>query len=251
MRKWPFILAGCLLLVPQLHAQSVQPGDLVIVCNGAGDTRVTTDALRAAVGQSCLPLRVDTFCWSHGRGRFLADQTDHCFHLEQGQCLANGIVSYKQACPCSAIYLVGHSAGTAVCLAAAERLPPGYVDRIVLLAPSVSACYDLRPALCASRCGIDVFTSRRDFWFLGLGTRIVGTADRRWSPGAGRVGFCANPETPTDAALYDKLRQYEWDPCQAWSGNGGGHNGPNHAEFMRAYVLPLFCRPYAAAYPGR
>src|SRR5947207_2649584 len=73
--------------------------------------------------------------------------------------------------------------------AAAEFLPPDSVERVVLLAPSVSAEYDLGPALACAREGIDVFHSGRDRAYLGLGVRLLGTADRHWSDAAGRVGF--------------------------------------------------------------
>jgi pimeloyl-ACP methyl ester carboxylesterase len=87
------------------------------------------------------------------------------------------------------VYLVGHSAGCAVALAAGDVLPPDSLRRIVLLAPSISADYDVRPALRSARDGIDVFFSSRDVFYLGFGAAITGTADRRWSsPAAGRTG---------------------------------------------------------------
>ena len=71
------------------------------------------------------------------------------------------MTAYRQAYPGRKVYLVGHSAGCAVVLAAAERLPTDSVDRLILLAPSVCVTYDLRPALRTVRCGIDVFYSDR------------------------------------------------------------------------------------------
>jgi hypothetical protein len=129
-----------------------------------------------------------------------------------------------------------------VVLAAAEVLPPASVERIVLLAPSVSAGYDLRPALACARCGIDSFCSRRDVFLLGAGVTLAGTADRRWDPAAGRVGFRPVLVYPDDAQLYTKLREHSWDPRVAWTGDQGLHYGSNREEFARAYLLPLLTR---------
>jgi pimeloyl-ACP methyl ester carboxylesterase len=140
----------------------------------------------------------------------------------------------------SLVYLVSHSAGGTVALAALETAPPGAVDRAVLLSPSVSADYDLRPALRAVRGGLDVFHSRRDLLYLGLGTGLVGNADGQPGAASGRVGFQPRIDSPADAALYARLRQHPWDPALVWTGNRGGHEGSHQPRFLRAYVLPLF-----------
>ncbi len=214
---------------------------LVIVCDGSGDFRTLSTAMARAIGATHLPLGVETFVWSHGRLRYAIDHMDHCNHLKMGGILAERVLAYRRAYPGLRIYLAGHSAGNAVVLAAAERLPPDTVDRIVLLAPSVSPDYDLRCALASSREGIDAFVSDRDRIVLGLAMRIVGTADRRrWGPAAGRVGFRPVVSTPGDAALYTRLRQHNWASVVCWTGHQGGHYGNNRTPFVSAYVLPLF-----------
>jgi hypothetical protein len=120
-----------------------------------------------------------------------------------------------------------------------SALPPDSVERMVLLAPAVSATYDLRPALASCRRGVDVFYSGRDWAALGIGTALVGTADRRWSAAAGRVGFRPVADCPGDQALFARLRQHPWHPCVTWAGNAGGHYGGYQPAFLRAYVLPL------------
>jgi pimeloyl-ACP methyl ester carboxylesterase len=184
-------------------------------------------------------LDVETFVWSRGYRRYIADQVDHDNHLQQGRVLAAQIGAYRAAYPANKIYLVGHSAGCAVVLHAAELQPPDSIDRIILLAPSVCATYDLRPALRAARCGIDVFHSEEDRWVLGLGVRIVGTAERQCRTAAGQTGFTPVIELPADAALYERLRQHPWNSAVEWSGHDGGHYGNHEAGFLRAYVLPL------------
>jgi pimeloyl-ACP methyl ester carboxylesterase len=212
---------------------------IVFVADGSGDIRTLSANLNQVVAETSAPLRVETFVWSHGRGRVVADHRDHANHLAQGCRLAAQVAACRQQCANRPIFLIGHSAGCAVILAAAEMLPPNSVDRMVQLAPSVSATYDLRRALRTIRCGMDVFFSRRDRLVLGLGMRIVGTADRQSRTAAGRYGFVPVITCPADAALYSKLREYPWGPEVAWTGNRGGHPGSLHAGFLRAYVLPL------------
>ena len=146
------------------------------------------------------------------------------------------VAEWRARKPNQAIYLVGHSAGCAVVLVAMEGLPPGSVERVILLAPAVSADYDLRPALAGVRQTIDVFCSERDWAALRLGTGIIGTTDRHWTAPAGRVGFrTPEPGSP----LYAKLRQHPWHPSVAWTGNRGGHYDSYKPAYLRAYVLPL------------
>jgi pimeloyl-ACP methyl ester carboxylesterase len=218
---------------------AAQPPALVFVANGSGDFRTVSRNLVQAAVEAGVPLQIETFVWSRGYLRYLADHIDHANHVAQGRRLAAVVAATRQAYPCRRICLVGHSAGCAVVLAAAEALPPDSVDRIVLLAPSVCVQYDLRPALRAARAGIDVFHSGSDRWILGLGMRLVGTADRRCCEAAGQCGFVPVLGCPGDAALYARLRQHPWDPIVQWSGNNGGHYGSNQAGYLRAYVLPL------------
>ncbi len=214
---------------------------VVFSADGAGNSAGLTDALRQGAAEMGLPLDVEMVDWSYGRWRFLADQMDYRHARCAGVALAARVAAYRQTSPASRIYLIGHSAGSAVVLTAAEQLPPGSVDRIVLLAPAVSSRYDLRPALRCARDGIDVFSSERDLAILGLGVSIVGTTDRHWTAAAGRVGFRPVIETPEDACLYQKVREHPWDACVAWTGNEGGHFG-TYLEplYLRSYILPLF-----------
>jgi pimeloyl-ACP methyl ester carboxylesterase len=216
----------------------VEPTAVVFVANGAGDGRTFSTNLQEVVENTSAPLQVEMVEWSRGYGRFLADQLDRENHLEQGRRLAARVQAYHCAYPQRRIYLAGHSAGCAVVLVAAEMLPENSVDRIVLLSPSVSATYDLRPALHTARCGIDNFYSGRDGLILGLGMAIVGTTDGR-RDAAGRYGFVPVGTSFADAAAYTKLRQHPWDRVVQWAGNTGGHMGDIQAEYLRAYVVPL------------
>jgi len=238
----PF-LAGCVSPNSRTDfyqpAPPLSPAGIVFVANGAGDFRTVTQNLSQVFAQAAVPLQIETVAWSRGYRRYLADQVDHANHLEQGRLLAYQIAAYRQAYPRRRVYLMGHSAGCAVVLAAAEMLPPDIVDRIILLAPSVCQSYDLRPSLRASRCGIDAFHSSQDRVILGLGMRLFGTADRSCRTAAGHGGFIPVVIDPAAAQLYSKLRQHPWDPVVEWTGHDGGHFGNNQVEFLRSYVLPL------------
>jgi hypothetical protein len=215
---------------------------VVFGADGAGDFRCASTALRQAVGDAGLPVEVETFVWSHGYRRNLADQMDKRHALVQGQRLAWQVAACRQACPDLLIYLYGHSAGAAVVLAAAECLPPGSVERIILLAPALPANYDLRPALRASRQGIDVFCSHRDQCVPIVAFLELFKSGHCTMPGS-YEGFrpCGHPAE--EEALYSKLRQYPWNPCLECFGHDGGHYGAYQQGFLHAFVLPLLSDP--------
>ena len=198
-------------------------------------------SLSQVIDEQHLPLEVECFKWHHGRMGFVADQTDTEHSKAAGHCLAERILCIKQQTPCRPIFILAHSAGCAVTLACTESLPPCTLARIILVAPSVSACYDLRPALICARCGIDVFSSDKDCWYLGFGIWLLGTADGKRTDAAGRIGFALPAACPEDAALYAKLRSHPWDPSLSCTGNHGGHYGTFKLGFMRSQVVPLLC----------
>jgi pimeloyl-ACP methyl ester carboxylesterase len=232
----------------RLHGLHARPergpnaAGVVFVANGSGDYRTVSDNMSRIMAEARLPLQVEPVIWSLGYRRTVADHVDHANQVIHGRLLAERVTLYRQLYPGRKVYLVGYSSGCAVILAAAEALPPGSVDRIVLLAPSVCSAYDLRPALRTSRCGIDSFHSERDRVILGFVVGILGTSDQACRAAAGRCGFTPVVGSPGDAALYTGLRQHPWDPAVAWSGNDGGHFGTIQIGFLRAYALPLLAR---------
>jgi pimeloyl-ACP methyl ester carboxylesterase len=212
---------------------------VVFVADGAGDFQATSRSLRQAVCQQGMPLVVETVPWSHGRLRILADHLDRENLCLQGQFLARRVCSFRQRHPDCPVFLVGHSAGSSVILIATDHLPPGSVERVILTAPAVSICRDLRPALRCARAGVDVFYSISDRGYLGFWVGLMGTSDGRRAPAAGRYGFRPQACDPADAALFGKLRQYPWHPALAWTGHQGGHFGVHQPLFLRTFILPL------------
>jgi pimeloyl-ACP methyl ester carboxylesterase len=239
------LLAGCTGVPVRVESRAPPQAarGIVLVADGAGGHQNAPRAIAAAADGLCLPLHVRSFDWTHGRGQGLADILDVPYSRCQGRRLAATVCAYRTAYPGVPVYLVGYSAGSAVALAAAEMLPPDSLERIVLLAPAVSACYDLRKALASARAGIDAFTSTRDRLYLGLGTRVLGTADGRRDPAAGRVGFQPPTLCPGEEALAGRLRQHPWNESLAWTGHQGGHAESLRPAYLMAYVLPLLTPP--------
>jgi pimeloyl-ACP methyl ester carboxylesterase len=229
-------------LALQIGQPPPPPGGVVFVANGSGGLHTASEGLRRALAGCGAPLQVECVDWSHGAGLFLLDHLNRHNHHTSARNLATAIKACRERSPGTRVYLVGHSTGCAVILGAAGLLPPGSVDRIILLSPSVSPEYDLRPALTCACEGIDVFLSHRDYFFLGVGMRLIGTSDGRLgSAGAGRKGFRPTASNPADAELFTRLRQHAWDPSHSWTGHSGGHYGNNRTEFLRTYVVPLLC----------
>ncbi len=224
---------------------------IVIVVDGAGGYQTAPHAVTTAVDELRLPLYVRSFDWTHGRGRILADIIDADYSNCQGALLAEEIIGIRRNQPGVPVYLVAYSAGCAVALAAGDRLPPDTVERIILLAPAVSVGYDLRRTLVSARQGVDVFISKRDTVWLGLGTAVVGTADGTRQTASGRVGFQPPVLCPGEEPLAARLRQHRWDACVVWSGNEGGHAGTLSLTYLKAYVLPLLTPPDRIEFTSR
>ncbi len=212
---------------------------IVFCADGAGGFGWTTEALAHTAAEMKIPIHVELVDWSHGRGLMITDNCHWRNTREQGANLADMVNVAHERYPQLPVYLIGHSAGCAVCLEATKHLPANSVERIVLLAPSVSPSYDLRPALACSRLGIDSFISHQDWVTLGVTMRIFGTTDRKWTAAAGKVGFRRPYDGSPDAELYRKLREHVWQPSEAATGHRGGHYGSYVPGYLKAKVLPL------------
>ena len=156
--------------------------------------------------------------------------------------LARHVAKYRVNNPHEKIYLLGHSAGAHVVLAAAEKLAPCSVERIAVTAAMVSFNYDLRPALRSSRDGIDVWYSAED----GLAAdarEYFGTADGKFVKTAAEVGFFLPRPNCADAHLYKALRQYPWQIAYALCGHDGRHFGYSTLTFLDAHVIPTMLTP--------
>jgi len=178
---------------PSIRAEDASSGKdalptaLVFVANGSGDQDYVSSALGSLTCGNHLPLDVRRVAWSR-TGLGTLDLHDKAGQKLAAQRLAASVLAERFANPQTPICLVGHSAGAHVVLAAAELLPEGSVERIVLLAPAVSRHYDLRADLRATCQGIDSYYSKTDCTLLVVETVCL-TADGHEALTAGRVGF--------------------------------------------------------------
>jgi hypothetical protein len=235
---------GCSVLRPTVRGCATMPvaspcPAAVFIADGAGNFQSCSRSFLDAVASARVPLRVHTYSWSHGKGRIVADQLGFRHAQNEGIKLAALIEDFHRRQPQTPIFVVGHSAGSSVAITALEHTSPGTVRQAFLLAPSISANYDLRPALRNLRECLHVHYSSSDWWYLGLATQIVGTQDRAWlSPASGRVGFRLELQSEEDQVLAAKLRQRPWTPADNDAGHHGGHFGAYQVEFLQREVFP-------------
>jgi len=153
--------------------------------------------------------------------------------------IAARIEAYHASHPGKGVTLVGHSGGGAMVAFIAEALGEDVkVDGIIMLAAALSPSYPLNNALAHSRRGIVNYYSAYDWFFLGVGTFIVGTSDGRHSQAAGRVGF----DTPQDGATPEGLYQVAWHGEMRKTWHVGGHLTSSLAPYVARYVAPLVQR---------
>jgi len=100
---------------------------------------------------------------------------------------------------------------------------------------AVSATYDLKPALRASRFGIDNFYSSEDS-VLDSAVQHSTTADGSKVECMGRIGVRLAYPTPEDVVLYRNVRNYRW--YEELCGNGG-HYAWTLLPTMKKCVIPL------------
>ncbi|MGC4031512.1 MAG: alpha/beta fold hydrolase [Tepidisphaeraceae bacterium] len=166
---------------------------------------------------------VSTHPWGFPKPLFVANFSGQAVHDKAEAELAAEIDQTT-----GPLHLVGHSAGCGVILGALGKTHR-QIDRVVLIAPSVSPGYDVSAALEHSR-KIDVFYSDRDTVFLKWRCGTFGTYDRVKTPAAGYAGF---------ATTRPSLVQHAYDPAWDALGNDGSHGGGTAERFVRSMVLPL------------
>lgn len=238
------LVVGCVSMGSTSQPQRVtrylpkQSEGCIFVANGSGDSGSLTQNLSKALQASEANLQLETFDWSHGAGQSIIDHIDRENHDYQAKRLSEQLIRYSAASGNNKIYLAAHSTGCEIILSAMKHLPPGSVEKIALLSPSVPDTYDLRPALTASRQGIDSYNSVNDTFILGLGMAVISTTDPSSRTAAGINGFRIPQSTATDAMLYQKLRQHPWNAAAEKVGNNGGHYGSITVGFLRTFVLP-------------
>ncbi|MFQ5494263.1 MAG: hypothetical protein ACE5EX_02685 [Phycisphaerae bacterium] len=176
------------------------------------------------------------FRWQTGLGPWADQVASVSYKRSKAAELAGRIATHASDHPQCPVSLIGFSAGAAVAVYALEELPSACaVDSAVLVAPSMSAYYDLSTALRHVRGQTYVLISNRDAVLQRL-VPWVGTADRMplGDCVAGVDGFKRR-----DGADYATVKTIPWQPEFEQFGNFGGHTDAVRAAFVSAHVAPL------------
>ncbi len=146
--------------------------------------------------------------------------------------LAEEIADYRRKNPHHPVYLLGYSGGGAMAVFIVEALPEDVsIDRLILLAPAVSQSYPVVEKIMPKiRDFAVVYASRLDAP-VGVGTRLLGTLDRKWERSAGSRGFCDK---------HDRLVQVDWNPTALRKRHFGNHASYMSRAWQREYLLPAF-----------
>ncbi len=210
---------------------------IIFAADGSGGSEELTTPLWHEIVFTKAPYLLERVHWSRFSW-YPEDHADIPGQMLAAKKLAGKAHAFRQAHPDKKIIFMGYSSGCHVVLAAAGMMPPNSIDRVFVLAPSVSHDFPLGGTLRASKEGLDVFYSHEDV-LLSSAVGAFGTADGKRGPVAGCVGFWLRTPQSPEAALYRlKLRQYPWSPAVQWTGHRGNHDGWLERKFLRAYVMP-------------
>lgn len=185
---------------------------------------------------------MEAYRWQTGAGFAVDHMSSPEYKKDVARGLAKKVTEHRRAYPDDPIYLGGLSAGCAVVLYALEELPRDVsVDQVILLSSSVSADFDLTPALAHVRGRIYAFTSSGDVVLKDLAANF-GTADGKkvGTDISGLRGFHP-PGAPArvETCYGGKVVNIPWRPEFAKYGHNGGHTDSVASAFVAKYVAPL------------
>lgn len=166
-------------------------------------------------------------------------------NVRQAQRIAQRIVAYQDQFPGQPVHVIGHSGGAALAVLILEALPTDrQITTAILLGPALAPGYPLARALTRTERGVWNFCSRWDWFFLGVGTLVLGTLDGTWSCSAGMIGF-REPRTLTAAErliYHERLHEQPFTVSMIRSFNLGGHFGYTNRAFVETWIAPLLTR---------
>jgi len=157
--------------------------------------------------------------------------TDRGLLERESRRLADFVARRRKEHPRQPVYLVGYSRGGYVTVRALELLDGTHrVDSAAVLAGAFSPRRDLRGA-CRSVVGPLVISSSPADWFIvGLGTLLFGTADRVRVPSVGMTGLSERGDRcPQVVSIRWRLGMAAW-------GHFGGHFSAASSALMRREV---------------
>jgi len=178
-----------------------------------------------------------TYNWKYPLG-VLLNLMDERGNRQEAERIAREIGAYRRSHPTQPVDLLGYSGGGGLAVMVAEALDEEVrIRNVILVQAAISPDYDLSDTLGHVEGKVVNFYSERDWFILGLGTRVFGTMDRVQADSAGRVGFKAEQAVPHESAR-GKLEQCRWDKTMARTGHWGGHLSIMFYRWNKEYVTP-------------
>lgn len=162
--------------------------------------------------------------------RSLLNLTSPRHHQTQAARIVQRLTDHARDYPGSPIHIVAQSGGCWITIRVLETLPGDVkIQSAHIIAPSISPGCDIRRA--ANRCETHLvsYGSAGDFFFLGIGTMLFGTSDRKFSPSSGLVGWHYQ---------CDKFIEARWHPEWLSLRNFGNHTTSAARNFVRVVIAP-------------
>jgi len=236
---WLVAAAGC-----ASYTTSERYGQgLVLILPGIEGRGLINQQIVDGLRNGGVPYALEVYDWTTGIPFiFIAHEMDYNRNREQGRRIAERLAEYRRNFPGRPLWTIGQSGGGGVLVFALEELPDDVqVDGAFLLAPALSKGYNLSLALRHCRGRLYNYYSPGDAVFLGMGTGVFGTIDRKHESAAGRMGFRRPAYLNQDETrLYDS-RLVEVDCSKP--GNAPGHSGlhltSSSPEFVEKVIAPL------------
>lgn len=245
MRKGYLVIAAaaCMVAGGCVHRPYLAPNrldrGLVVVLTGIEGRSPLNEAIADGLEGSGVRWGIDLVDWTSQMGPLWTLRAE-TRNRSVARKVAMRIAEYRFSHPSQPIVLVGQSGGGAMALWIAEALPPDVeIDGIITIAPAISPEYMIDFAMARTKRGIVNFYSKRDWFFLGVGTTVVGTMDGRHEQSAGRVGFQPSAEAMGHRRGPSKLFQIPWTPDMAEAGNYGLHVTSTAQTFVTNFVAPF------------
>ena len=146
--------------------------------------------------------------------------------------LATRIRLYRRQFPDSPVSLIGHSGGGGIAILVMRQLRDFQFHSIVLLAAAISSDYPIGEHLNQTEHGIHNFSSLGDLPTVGIGTKLFGTIDRRFTFSCGAIGFRSKFEGT-------QLIERPWNRSYLRDFNWSGHLGCTNSTFVDNHIVRI------------